>query len=195
MFPSEQFNLIPVLERKFVPRIMLYLTLLLSNTKTFCWLMRLFLSNSGNLKSCIVTTPCVLRQPVRVVTSSVPPSNLVIIPFGKADLLIIETFKPESKSTQKSLQLLMVPIVSVVQMVMGNSCSRILICLDFIAIIFKSYGCIPSRGIRVVGERYFQCGKSWIFHQTHGVFIMIKSYFMMALLKGSCVSTRISNLT
>jgi hypothetical protein len=50
------------------------------------------------------------------------PSNFVITPFGKADLLIIETFKPESKSTQKSLQILMGPIVSVAQMVTGDSC-------------------------------------------------------------------------
>jgi hypothetical protein len=48
-------------------------------------------------------------------------------PFGKADLLIIETFEPESKSTRKSLQLFIVPIVSAVQMVMGNSCFGILI--------------------------------------------------------------------
>ncbi len=52
-----------------------------------------------------------------------------------------------------------------------------------IAIVFRSYGCIPSRGIRVVGQRNFQCGKSWIFHQTHSVFIIIKSYFMMTIAK------------
>ncbi len=57
----------------------------------------------------------------------VSPSYFVITPFGKADLLIIETFQPESKSFQKSLRLLMVPIVSAVQMVMGNSCLGILI--------------------------------------------------------------------
>ncbi len=45
-----------------------------------------FLSNSGNLKSCIVTTFCVLRWPVRVLTSLVSPSNLVVTPLGKADL-------------------------------------------------------------------------------------------------------------
>jgi hypothetical protein len=83
---------------------------------TFCWLMRLFLSNSGSLMSRIMTTSCVLIWPARVLTSLVSPSNFVIMPFGKADLLIIETFKPESKSTQKSLQLLIVPIVSAVQM-------------------------------------------------------------------------------
>ncbi len=64
---------------------------------------------------------------MRVFTSLVSPSNFVIMPFGRADLLIIETFEPESKSTKKSLQLLMVPIVSVVQIVMGNSCLGILI--------------------------------------------------------------------
>jgi hypothetical protein len=57
----------------------------------------------------------------------VSPSNFVMTPFGKADLLIIETFEPESKSTQKSLRLLMVPIVSAVQMVTGDSCLGILI--------------------------------------------------------------------
>jgi hypothetical protein len=57
------------------------------------------------------------------------------------------------------------------------------ISLNFIAIVFKSYGCIPSRGIRVVGERYFKCGKSWCFHQTYGVLIIIKSYFMIAIIK------------
>ncbi len=113
--------------KKFVPRMMLYLTLSVSNTKTFCWLMRLFLSNLGNLRLRIVTASCVLRWPARVLTSLVSPSNFVIMPFGKADLLIIETFKPESKSTQKSIQLLIVQIVPVVQMVMGNSCFGILI--------------------------------------------------------------------
>jgi hypothetical protein len=77
------FNLIPVLERKFVPRMMSYLTLLLSNTKTFCWLMRLFLSNLGKLKSCMVMTSCVLRQPARVLTILASPSNFVIMPFGR----------------------------------------------------------------------------------------------------------------
>ncbi len=55
--------------------------------------------------------------------------------------------------------------------------------LDLIAIVFKSYGCVPSRGVRIVGERYFRCGKSWLFHQTHSVFIITKSYFMMAVTK------------
>ncbi len=41
--------------------------------------------------------------------------------------LIIETFTPESKSTWKSLWLLIVPIVSAVQMVLGVSCLGILI--------------------------------------------------------------------
>ncbi len=122
MFPSELFNFNPLLERKCVPRMKLYLTLSLSHTNTFCCLMRLFLSNSGNLKSCIVTISCILRWPVRVLTSLVPPRNVVIMPFGRADLLIIETFEPESKSTRKNLWLLMVPIVSAVQMVTGNSC-------------------------------------------------------------------------
>ncbi len=27
------------------------------------------------------------------------PSNFVILPFGRTDLIIIETFEPESKST------------------------------------------------------------------------------------------------
>ncbi len=49
------------------------------------------------------------------------------MPFGKADLLILETFEPESKSTQKSLLLLIVLIVLVVQMVTGDSCLGILI--------------------------------------------------------------------
>jgi hypothetical protein len=89
--------------------------------------MRLFLSNSGSLMSCIVTTFSVLRQPVRVLTSLVSPSSFVIMPFGKVDLLSIETFKPESKSTQKSLQLLIVAIVSAVHMVTGDSCLGILI--------------------------------------------------------------------
>ncbi len=68
-----------------------------------------------------MTTSCIFRQPTRVLTSLVSPSNFVKKPFGKVHLLIIETFKPESKSTQKSLQLLIVPIVSAVQMVMGDS--------------------------------------------------------------------------
>ncbi len=113
---------IPILERMFVPRMMSRLMLSLSNTSTFCWLMHLFLLNSGSLMSCIVMTSCVLRQPMRVITSLVSPSNFVITPFGKAYLLIIETFKPESKSTQKSIWLLMVPIVSAVQKVTGDSC-------------------------------------------------------------------------
>ncbi len=121
MLPFKYFNFIPVLERKFVPRMMLYLMLWLSNFSTFCWLMRLFLSNPVSLMSCIVTPSCVLSQPVRVLTSLVSPSNFVMMPFGTADLLTIKTFKPESKSTQNSLQLLMVPIVSVVQMVGGDS--------------------------------------------------------------------------
>jgi hypothetical protein len=61
--------------------------------------MHLFLLNSGSLMSHIMTTSCVLRQPVKVLISLVSPSNFVIIPFGKADLSIIETFEPESKST------------------------------------------------------------------------------------------------
>ncbi len=77
--------------------------------------------------SCIMTASCILRHPVRVLTSFVSPSKFVMTPFGKADLLIIETFKPESKSTRKSLQLLIVPIVSAVQMVTGDSCLGILI--------------------------------------------------------------------
>ncbi len=45
--------------------------------------------------SCIAMTSCVLRQPARVLTSLVSPSNFVITPFGKADLLIIGTFIKE----------------------------------------------------------------------------------------------------
>jgi hypothetical protein len=82
---------------------MSYLTLSLSNTSTFCWLMYLFLSNSGSLMSRIMITSCILRRPVRVLTSLVSPSNFVMTPLSKADLLIIEIFEPESKSTQKSL--------------------------------------------------------------------------------------------
>ncbi len=59
-------------------------------------------------------------------TSLVSPSNFVIMPFGWAEILLIE-FKPESKSTQKSLQLLIAPIVSAVQMVTSDSCLGILI--------------------------------------------------------------------
>ncbi len=59
--------------------------------------------------------------------SLVSPSNFTIMPFSKADLLIIETFEPESNSTQQSLQLLMVPIVLAVQMVAGDSCLGVLI--------------------------------------------------------------------
>ncbi len=77
--------------------------------------------------SCIMTTSCVLRRPARILTSLVSASNFVMTPFGKADLLIIETFEPESKSTWKSLQFLIVPIVSVVQVVTFDSCLGILI--------------------------------------------------------------------
>ncbi len=105
---------------------MSYLMLSLSTTNTFCWLMCLFLSNLGNLKSRIVTTSCIIWWPARVLTSLVSPSNFVITPFGRADLLIIKKFEPVSNSTQKSLWLLMVPIVSAVHMVMGNTCLGIL---------------------------------------------------------------------
>ncbi len=44
-------------------------------------------------------------QHARVLTSSVSPSSLVAISYGNADPLIIETFEPESRSNQKSLQL------------------------------------------------------------------------------------------
>ncbi len=57
------------------------------------------------------------------------------------------------------------------------------ISLNLIAFVFKGCGCIPSRRIGVVGERYVQCGESWLFHQTHGVFIIIKSYIMVTILK------------
>ncbi len=47
----------------------------------------------------VKTTSWDLRRPARVLTNLASPSNFVIMPFGKADLLIIETFEPESKST------------------------------------------------------------------------------------------------
>jgi hypothetical protein len=40
---------------------------------------------------------------VRALTSLVSPIIFVTTPFGKANLLIIEPFEPESMSTQKSL--------------------------------------------------------------------------------------------
>jgi hypothetical protein len=167
--------------------------------------MCLFLSNSGNLKSCIMMTTCILRQPARVLTSLVSPSNCVITPFCKTDLLIMEIFKPESKSTQMSLcshgtncisgtngygQFLFWNL-NLWPMIIKSRC----VSLNLIAIVFKGYGCIHSRGIRVVRERYFRCGMSWLFHLTHGLFIIIKSYFMMTITKDSCVSTRIFKLT
>ncbi len=115
------------LGKKVVPRMMSYLSLSLSNTKTFCWLMHLFLLNSSNLMSHVVTTSCVLRWPARVLTSLLSPSKFIITPLGRADLLIIETFEHEPKSTQMSLQLLMVPTVSVVQMITDSYCLGILI--------------------------------------------------------------------
>ncbi len=89
----------PVLESTLVLRMMLYLTLLLSKTKSFCWLMRLFLSNLGNLKSCIVMAFCILGWPAMVLTSLISPSNFVIMPFGEADLFIfiLGTLEPELK--------------------------------------------------------------------------------------------------
>ncbi len=98
------------------------ISLLLLNTQTRCWLMSLSLSNSGNLpQSCIVTTSWALWQPARVLTISlVSPQSLVTTPYGKADLLIIERFEPESRITQKSLRLCTEPIVSAVQIVMGD---------------------------------------------------------------------------
>ena len=86
-----------------------------------------FLLNSGSLMSHIMTTSYVLRHPARIFTSLVSPSNFVMTPFGKADLLIMEMFEPESKSTRRSLWLLTVPIVSVVQKVTGDSYLGILI--------------------------------------------------------------------
>jgi hypothetical protein len=68
-------------------------------TKTFCWLMCLFLLNLDNLKTCIVATFCILGWPARVLTSLILPSNFVITPLGMADLLIIETLKPELKES------------------------------------------------------------------------------------------------
>ncbi len=115
---------------------MSYLTLSLLNTKTFCWLMRLFLLNSGNLRLHIVMTSCISRWPARVLTSLVSPSNFVITPFGKANLLIIETFKPKSKSTWKSLWLLIGPIVLAVQMVTGDSCFGILMCWCIVMLVY-----------------------------------------------------------
>jgi hypothetical protein len=84
--PSEQFDLNPVLDSKFVLRMMLYLTLSLSKTITIKRFDVPVLSNLGNLKSCIMTTCCILRWPIRVFTSLVSPRNFVIIPLGKADL-------------------------------------------------------------------------------------------------------------
>ncbi len=75
----------------------------------------------------IVMTSCVLRQLARVLVSLVSPSNFVIMPFGKADLMIKKTFEPESKRTRKSLQLITLPIASAVQMVTGDFCLGILI--------------------------------------------------------------------
>jgi hypothetical protein len=59
--PSEQFDLNPVLDSKFVLKMMLYLTLSLSKTITINRFDAPVSSNSGNLKSCIVTTCCILR--------------------------------------------------------------------------------------------------------------------------------------
>ncbi len=155
---------------------MLYLTLLLSNTKTFCWLMHLFLSNLGNHKSRIMTTSWVWRQPGRVLTSLVSPSNVVIMPFGRADLLIIETFKPVSKSTWKSLQLHSTNCISSTngygQFLFWNfdlwpmiiKLRSVRLNFIFIANVFKSYGCIPSRENGVVGDRCLRCDKSWLLH-------------------------------
>ncbi len=89
--------------------------------------MPLFLLNLDNLRLRMVTTICILRRLARVLTSLVSPSNFIMAPLGKADFLTIETFEPESRSTQKSLWLLIVPIVSAVQMVMGDFCLEILI--------------------------------------------------------------------
>ena len=86
MFPSEQFDLNSALDSKFVLRMMSYLTLSLSKTKSIKGFDAPVLSNLGNLKSCIVTTLCILRQPARVFTSLVSPRNFVIKPLGKADL-------------------------------------------------------------------------------------------------------------
>jgi hypothetical protein len=59
--PSEQFDLNPVLDSKFVLRMMSYLMLSLSKTNTIKRFDAPVLSNSGYLKSCIVTTLCILR--------------------------------------------------------------------------------------------------------------------------------------
>jgi hypothetical protein len=40
--------------------------------------------------------------------------------------------------------------------------------LNLIAFVFKDCA---------FGERYVRCGESWIFHQTHGVFIIIKRLY------------------
>ncbi len=71
------------------------------------------------------------------------------------------------------------------------------ISLNFIAIIFKGNSYVPSRGNWVVRKKRFHCGKSLIFYQTHGVLIIIKSYFIMTtiLFKRSWVSSRLCNLT
>ncbi len=130
---------------------------------------------------------------MRVLTSLVSPSSLVTTPFGRADLWIIETFQPESRSTQKCLWLCM-------QFLFWNhDFWSMIIKLRFvspnsIAITFKSIGSIPSREIWVVGEKCFSHGESWLYYHTHKVLIIFKSYFMMTVFKSSCVSSRLFNL-
>ncbi len=67
-------------------QMMSYLMLSLSKTVTIKRFDVPVLSNSGNLKSRILTTCCILRWPVRVFTSLVSPRNFVIIPLGKANI-------------------------------------------------------------------------------------------------------------
>ncbi len=148
--------------------------------------------------------PPILRRPARILTSLVSASNFVITPFGKADLLIMETFKPESKSTQKSLWLLIVPIVSAVQIVTGvlfrdlnlRPVVVVSMCvvLDLVAFILKNW-CVPSRGIGVL-----EIDMSNVERVGSTTKLIVSSSYSKAILwclvlRGSCVWTTISNLT
>ncbi len=157
----------------------------------FCWLMHLFLSNSGNLTSCIMKTSFDLRQPVRVLTSLVSPSNFVIMPFGRANLLI------NSSLSQRVLKRVFDFLLC--QLYQQYKWSRAIlfrnhdlwpmvieskrVSFNLIAFVFKGCECIPSRGIGVVGERYVLCWEGWVFHQTHCVFFIPKSYFTITIHK------------
>ncbi len=148
--------------------------------------------------TCIVTNSSILRQPARVLTSLASPSIFVIMPFGKADLLIIETFKPDSKRTQKSLRLLMVPIVSAVQIVRG------ILVLESWSLVHGSWleVCHPqSHSIHIQRpmrsqQRNWSCWRVTCPMWRGTVFSSyLKAFLWWQVLTGSCVSTRISNLT